>query len=226
LCPGPGPDARRTGYCPQFDALIDLMTGREHLELFSRIKGMTEADIPFFVDSMINQLGARSGGRALRNHPLTGAQVSPSTPTSPAAVTRAATSASCVWASPLSVSHLARVHAKRQRARRLTARGCRQSVHRVPRRALHGHGPQEPPLHVARDRLDHEGPLRHAHHAQVPTTQARALAHARLGHTAFLHQRHRSMDESEALCARIGIMVGGRLRCVGSAQHLKHRYGE
>eukprot|EP01051_Picozoa_sp_SAG22_P017250 SAG22_NODE_2616_length_2375_cov_1.863357_2_plen_68_part_00 len=26
------------GYCPQFDALLDLLTVREHLELFSRIK--------------------------------------------------------------------------------------------------------------------------------------------------------------------------------------------
>ena len=27
------------GYCPQFDALIDTLTGREHLYLFARIKG-------------------------------------------------------------------------------------------------------------------------------------------------------------------------------------------
>ena len=29
------------------------------------------------------------------------------------------------------------------------------------------------------------------------------------------------LEEAEALCGRIGIMVGGRLRCLGSAQHLK-----
>jgi ABC-type multidrug transport system ATPase subunit len=34
-----------------------------------------------------------------------------------------------------------------------------------------------------------------------------------------------SMDECEALCERLGIMVGGRLRCLGSAQHLKRRFG-
>ena len=34
-----------------------------------------------------------------------------------------------------------------------------------------------------------------------------------------------SMEETEALCGRIGIMVGGRLRCLGSSQHLKARYG-
>eukprot|EP00658_Telonema_sp_P-2_P085616 TRINITY_DN9798_c0_g1_i2.p1 TRINITY_DN9798_c0_g1~~TRINITY_DN9798_c0_g1_i2.p1 ORF type:complete len:274 (-),score=50.70 TRINITY_DN9798_c0_g1_i2:220-1041(-) len=35
-----------------------------------------------------------------------------------------------------------------------------------------------------------------------------------------------SMEEAEALCRRIGIMVGGRLRwCIGSAQRLKSRFG-
>jgi ATP-binding cassette subfamily A (ABC1) protein 1 len=34
-----------------------------------------------------------------------------------------------------------------------------------------------------------------------------------------------SMEECEALCSRMGIMVGGRLRCLGSAQHLKTRFG-
>jgi ATP-binding cassette, subfamily A (ABC1), member 3 len=35
-----------------------------------------------------------------------------------------------------------------------------------------------------------------------------------------------SMEECEALCGRVGIMVGGRLRCLGSVQHLKGRYGQ
>jgi ABC-type multidrug transport system ATPase subunit len=30
-----------------------------------------------------------------------------------------------------------------------------------------------------------------------------------------------SMEECEALCHRVGIMVGGRLRCVGPVQRLK-----
>lgn len=28
------------GYCPQFDALLPLLTAREHLELFAKIKGV------------------------------------------------------------------------------------------------------------------------------------------------------------------------------------------
>ena len=35
-----------------------------------------------------------------------------------------------------------------------------------------------------------------------------------------------SMEEAEALCGRIGIMVGGRLRCLGSSQQLKARHGD
>ncbi|KAG7379070.1 hypothetical protein PHYBOEH_012040 [Phytophthora boehmeriae] len=34
------------------------------------------------------------------------------------------------------------------------------------------------------------------------------------------------MEECEALCSRVGIMVGGRLRCLGSVQHLKSRFGD
>jgi ABC-type multidrug transport system ATPase subunit len=34
-----------------------------------------------------------------------------------------------------------------------------------------------------------------------------------------------NIDECEALCPRIGIMANGRLRCLGSAQHLKNKFG-
>ncbi len=37
---------------------------------------------------------------------------------------------------------------------------------------------------------------------------------------------HQSMEECEALCARIGIMVNGRFRCLGSTQHLRSKYGQ
>ena len=40
-------------YCPQFDALYDLLTVREHLELFARIKGIEEPKIPQIVASLI-----------------------------------------------------------------------------------------------------------------------------------------------------------------------------
>ncbi|XP_020526672.1 ABC transporter A family member 1 isoform X2 [Amborella trichopoda] len=46
----------------------------------------------------------------------------------------------------------------------------------------------------------------------------------RQGKTAVILTTH-SMSEAQALCTRIGIMVGGRLRCIGSPQHLKTRFG-
>jgi len=30
------------GYCPQFDALLDNLTAKEHLELYSDIKGIPQ----------------------------------------------------------------------------------------------------------------------------------------------------------------------------------------
>ncbi|KHJ96347.1 ABC transporter, ATP-binding protein, partial [Oesophagostomum dentatum] len=35
-----------------------------------------------------------------------------------------------------------------------------------------------------------------------------------------------SMDECEALCTELAIMVNGRFRCYGSCQHIKSRYGD
>lgn len=34
-----------------------------------------------------------------------------------------------------------------------------------------------------------------------------------------------SMEEAEALCGRIGIMVQGQLRALGTKQHLKEKFG-
>lgn len=33
------------GYCPQFDAIDELLTGREHLHLYARLRGVPEAEI-------------------------------------------------------------------------------------------------------------------------------------------------------------------------------------
>jgi len=34
------------------------------------------------------------------------------------------------------------------------------------------------------------------------------------------------MEECEALCTRLAIMVNGQFKCLGSAQHLKNKFGE
>lgn len=33
------------GYCPQFDALCPLMTGKEHLQFYARLRGVPDEDI-------------------------------------------------------------------------------------------------------------------------------------------------------------------------------------
>ena len=49
------------------------------------------------------------------------------------------------------------------------------------------------------------------------------IAHTMKGRAVILTTH--SMEEAEALCQRIAIMVGGSLRCLGSAQRLKSLYG-
>ena len=48
------------GYCPQFDALLDNMTGREHLRMYARTKGVEEPDVE--VCGVIRQFAALLGG--------------------------------------------------------------------------------------------------------------------------------------------------------------------
>eukprot|EP00475_Leptophrys_vorax_P022719 TRINITY_DN3093_c0_g1_i4.p1 TRINITY_DN3093_c0_g1~~TRINITY_DN3093_c0_g1_i4.p1 ORF type:complete len:1562 (-),score=428.94 TRINITY_DN3093_c0_g1_i4:659-5344(-) len=47
---------RLIGYCPQFDAILSLLTAREHLELFARIKGVKEQNLKSIVDGMLHYL--------------------------------------------------------------------------------------------------------------------------------------------------------------------------
>ncbi len=63
---------RQIGYCPQFDGLLDQLTGRETLTLFCRLRGIKEYEIPIrideisrllYFDSHVNKLvGKYSGG--------------------------------------------------------------------------------------------------------------------------------------------------------------------
>ena len=47
---------QRLGYCPQFDALIEQMTVREHLYMFARLRGVEEKEIEDIVDDLIDNL--------------------------------------------------------------------------------------------------------------------------------------------------------------------------
>ena len=47
---------QRIGYCPQFDALLEFLTVREHIELFARIKGINGSKLHEEVEKKIDQL--------------------------------------------------------------------------------------------------------------------------------------------------------------------------
>ncbi|OWZ10303.1 ABC transporter [Phytophthora megakarya] len=154
---------RQIGYCPQFDALFDLLTVREHLELFGAIKGVPLSSLDRVVMEKIQQLnlgdfenklaGSLSGGNkrklsvaiAMIGNPAIIFLDEPSTGMDPV-------SRRFMWDVIADIS----------------TRGKESTI--------------------------------------VLTTH--------------------SMEECEALCSRVGIMVGGRLRCYGSVQHLKSRFGD
>ncbi|CAM9396747.1 unnamed protein product [Discosporangium mesarthrocarpum] len=153
---------RHIGYCPQEDALFELLTVEEHLKLYARIKGVKEGDIDSIAKQKTREMdlqpfyttkaGELSGGNkrklsvaiAMIGNPKIVFLDEPSTGMDPIA-------RRFMW----------------EVISRMTAKDKECCV--------------------------------------VLTTH--------------------SMEEAEALSNRIGIMVNGRLRCLGSAQHLKQRFG-
>ncbi|RWS11247.1 ATP-binding cassette sub-family A member 7-like protein, partial [Dinothrombium tinctorium] len=149
------------GYCPQFDALNSLLTGREHLEFYARLRGMSEEEMKKAVAWSIKKLelvdyadfcaGTYSGGNkrklstaiALIGNPSVVFLDEPTTGMDPKA-------RRFLWNCLIDV----------------VKSGC-----------------------------------------------------------AVILTSH-SMEECEALCTRLAIMVNGRFRCLGSIQHLKSKYGE
>ncbi|KAJ1355767.1 hypothetical protein KIN20_013304 [Parelaphostrongylus tenuis] len=53
----------------------------------------------------------------------------------------------------------------------------------------------------------------------------KVIGHLRKSGRAVVITSH-SMEECEALCTRIAIMDRGQIRCIGSKQHLKNKFGE
>ncbi|XP_042638708.1 phospholipid-transporting ATPase ABCA7 [Orycteropus afer afer] len=151
---------RCMGYCPQSDAILQLLTGREHLELFARLRGVPEAQVAQTASAGLARLGL--------------------------------------------------VHYSDRPAGTYSGGNKRKLATAV---ALVGD-----PAVVFLDE---------------PTTgmdpRARRflwnslLAVVREGRSVVLTSH--SMEECEALCTRLAIMTNGRFRCLGSAQHLKARFG-
>lgn len=154
---------RRIGYCPQFDAILELLTVREHLELFGRIKGMKGANLQRVVRGKLTQLdlvdfenktaGSLSGGN------------------------------------------------KRKLSVAMATIG-------------------EPPIVFLDEPSTGMDPV-----ARRFMWQVIARMSTQDGRCSVILTTH-SMEEAEALCTRIGVMVNGRLQCLGSAQHLKLRFGD
>nr|XP_009684303.1 PREDICTED: retinal-specific ATP-binding cassette transporter [Struthio camelus australis] len=149
------------GYCPQFDAIDDLLTGREHLYLYARLRGVPAKEIKRVAEWGIQKLGL-----------------------------------------PMYADQLAGTYSggnKRKLSTAIALIGC-------------------PPLVL----LDE------------PTTgmdpQSRRLlwdsivSVLRDGRAVVLTSH--SMEECEALCTRLAIMVKGTFKCLGTIQHLKYKFGE
>uniref|UniRef100_A0A669R926 P-type phospholipid transporter n=1 Tax=Phasianus colchicus TaxID=9054 RepID=A0A669R926_PHACC len=149
------------GYCPQFDALDDLLTGREHLYLYARLRGVPAEEIKRVAEWGIQKLGL-----------------------------------------PMYADQLAGTYSggnKRKLSTAIALIGC-------------------PPLVL----LDE------------PTTgmdpQSRRLlwdsivSVLRDGRAVVLTSH--SMEECEALCTRLAIMVKGTFKCLGTIQQLKYKFGD
>jgi ATP-binding cassette subfamily A (ABC1) protein 1 len=153
----------KLGYCPQHDALLDLLTVREHLQLFGRIKGVAEKDLSRYVETVIKDMDLTEFANKLAGR-LSGGN-------------------------------------KRKLSVGIATIG-------------------RPPIVFLDEPSTGMDPV--ARRFMWDVIERISQQDSQCAVVLTTH----SMEECEALCGRVGIMVGGRLRCLGSAQHLKGRYGQ
>uniref|UniRef100_A0AAQ5Y0A3 ABC transporter domain-containing protein n=1 Tax=Amphiprion ocellaris TaxID=80972 RepID=A0AAQ5Y0A3_AMPOC len=149
------------GYCPQFDAIDELLTGREHLHLYARLRGVPECEISRVAEWAIQKLGlSEYAGRSAGTY--SGGN-------------------------------------RRKLSTAIAMIGC--------------------PALVLLDE---------------PTTGMDPLSRRFLWNSimsviqdkrAVVLTSH-SMEECEALCTRLAIMVNGSFKCLGTIQHLKYKFGD
>ncbi|XP_067300426.1 uncharacterized protein abca12 isoform X2 [Pseudorasbora parva] len=158
-------DCRREGinigYCPQVDALDDLLTGEEHLYFYARIKGISKRETDRVVDYLLKKL-------ELNYH--------------------------------------------RHNTSENYSCGTRRKLSTAL--ALIGN-PQILLLDEPSSGMD---PRSKRHLWKIISEQV-------MGKCAVVLTSH-SMEECEALCTRLAIMVKGQFRCLGSLQHIKNRFGK
>ncbi|XP_015853152.2 ATP-binding cassette sub-family A member 17-like isoform X4 [Peromyscus maniculatus bairdii] len=148
------------GYCPEFDALLNFMTGREILAMYARIRGIPECHIKTCVDQILEDLLMR------------------------------------VYADKL-------VKTYSGGNKRMLSTGI----------AFIG----EPAVIFLDEPSTGMDPV--ARRLLWDT-----VARARESGKAIVISSH-SMEECEALCTRLAIMVQGQFKCLGSPQHLKSKFG-
>ncbi|XP_057535190.1 ABC transporter A family member 1 isoform X2 [Amaranthus tricolor] len=150
------------GYCPQFDALLEHLTAREHLELYARIKKVPDHRIEEVVMEKIIEFDLLKHANK-PSFSLSGGN-------------------------------------KRKLSVAIAMIG-------------------DPPIVILDEPSTGMDPI-----AKRFMWDVISQLSTRRGRTAVILTTH-SMNEAQALCTRMGIMVGGRLRCIGSPQHLKTRFG-
>uniref|UniRef100_A0A8C5B9N2 ATP binding cassette subfamily A member 12 n=1 Tax=Gadus morhua TaxID=8049 RepID=A0A8C5B9N2_GADMO len=148
------------GYCPQVDALDNLLTGKEHLYFYARIRGISKREIDGVVNHLLKKLELVSHRDAVTE------------------------GYSC---------------------------GTRRKLSTAL--ALIGH-PQILLLDEPSSGMD---PRTKRHLWKIISEEVK-------GKCAVVLTSH-SMEECEALCSRLAIMVKGQFRCLGSLQHIKNRFG-
>lgn len=151
---------QRIGYCPQFDPLLEHMTGRETLCLYARLRGVPETYITSCVENMLR-------GLLLEAY----------------------------------ANKLVRTYSGGNK-RKLSA-GI----------ALIG----GPPVIFMDEPSTGMDPV-------ARRLLWDAVTRTRESGKAVIITSH-SMEECEALCTRLAIMVNGQLKCLGSPQHLKSKFG-
>jgi ATP-binding cassette subfamily A (ABC1) protein 3 len=151
---------RQMGYCPQFDALIDLLTGEETLYMFARLRGVQEFLIPHIVESLIQLMNLKKHARK-PVYAYSGGN-----------------------------------------KRKLSA-----AV------ALIG----DPSIILLDEPTTGMDPKARRHFWN-------AISQFRDHGKPIILTSH-SMEECEALCTRLAIMVNGKFKCLGSIQHLKSKFG-
>ncbi|CAN8286970.1 unnamed protein product [Cochlearia groenlandica] len=150
------------GYCPQFDALFDYLTVKEHLEFYARIKGVVDHRIDNVVMEKLVEFDLLKHSQK-PSFTLSGGN-------------------------------------KRKLSVAIAMIG-------------------DPPIVILDEPSTGMDPI-----AKRFMWDVISRLSTRSGKTAVILTTH-SMNEAQALCTRMGIMVGGRLRCIGSPQHLKTRFG-